>query len=250
MRGVEKIEAGHAPDENDEETAFEPFNLEREKREGYFDDDGNYVRNESDADDEKDAWLDDVHADARLSTAGDKLAVREDSENEGGDTTDVDIANIKRELSTYLEAGETVLDALRRLGGASAGRGNGGKSGGARSHATKSSTSSGKNESSMDAQSKIAFDKVTELSSTLMSNGEYDVYDSRKETLDCAAKENPFSEPAAAPSVPEYAFDEATKLYKCESSGMSYCPKTGGFTDGEGRWWWFDDATQQFVAWT
>jgi CD2 antigen cytoplasmic tail-binding protein 2 len=239
VRGVEKIEAGHAPDENDEETAFEPFNLEREKREGYFDDDGNYVRNESDADDEKDAWLDDVHADARLSTAGDKLAVRKDSVNEAEETTDVDVANIKRELCTYLEAGETVLDALKRLGGASAGRGNGGKSGGARRDATKSSTSSRKTESSMDAQSKIAFEKVTELSSALMSNGEYDVYDSRKETFERAAK------------VPEgYAFDEATKLYKCESSGLSYCPKTGGFTDGEGRWWWFDDSTQQFVAWT
>ena len=187
MRGVEKIEAGHAPDENDEETAFEPFNLEREKREGYFDDDGNYVRNESDADDEKDAWLDDVHADARLSTAGDKLAVRKDSVNEAEETTDVDVANIKRELCTYLEAGETVLDALKRLGGASAGRGNGGKSGGARRDATKSSTSSRKTESSMDAQSKIAFEKVTELSSALMSNGEFDVYDSRKETFERAA---------------------------------------------------------------
>ena len=228
MRGVESFDAGHAPDENDEETAFEPFNLEREKREGYFDDDGNYVRNESDADDEKDAWLDDVHADARLSTAGDKLAVRKDSVIEAEETTDVDVANIKRELCTYLEAGETVLDALKRLGGASAGRGNG---------ATKSSTSSRKTESSMDAQSKIAFEKVTELSSALMSNGEYDVYDSRKETFE--------------PSVPEgYAFDETTKLYKCESSGLSYCPKTGGFTDGEGRWWWFDESTQQFVAWT
>lgn len=228
MRGVESFEAGHAPDENDEETEFEPFNLERERREGYFDDDGNYVRNESDAEDEKDAWLDDVHADARLSTAGDKLAVRKDSDNEGEETTDADVANIKRELCAYLEPGETVLDALKRLGGASAGRGNG---------ATKSSTSTRKTESSMDAQSKIAFEKVTELSSALMSNGEYDVYDSRKETFE--------------PSVPEgYAFDETTKLYKCESSGLSYCPKTGGFTDGEGRWWWFDESTQQFVAWT
>ena len=120
MRGVESFEAGHAPDENDEETAFEPFNLERERREGYFDDDGNYVRNESDAEDEKDAWLDDVHADARLSTAGDKLAVRKDSDNEGEETTDADVANIKRELCAYLEPGETVLDALKRLGGASA----------------------------------------------------------------------------------------------------------------------------------
>ena len=227
---MESFEAGHAPDENDEETEFEPFNLERERREGYFDDDGNYVRNESDAEDEKDAWLDDVHADARLSTAGDKLAVRKDSDNEGEETTDADVANIKRELCAYLEPGETVLDALKRLGGASAGRGNG---------ATKSSTSTRKTESSMDAQSKIAFEKVTELSSALMSNGEYDVYDSRKETFERAAK------------VPEgYAFDEATKLYKCESSGLSYCPKTGGFTDGEGRWWWFDESTQQFVAWT
>ena len=228
MRGVESFEAGHAPDENDEETEFEPFNLERERREGYFDDDGNYVRNESDAEDEKDAWLDDVHADARLSTAGEKLAVRKDSDNEGEETTDADVANIKRELCAYLEPGETVLDALKRLGGASAGRGNG---------ATKSSTSSRKTESSMDAQSKIAFEKVTELSSALMGSGEYDVYDSRKETFE--------------PSVPEgYAFDETTKLYKCESSGLSYCPKTGGFTDGEGRWWWFDESTQQFVAWT
>ena len=52
------------------------------------------------------------------------------------------------------------------------------------------------------------------------------MYDSRKEAFDRAAKENPLCEPAAAPSVPEeYAFDETTKLHKCESSGLSYCPK-------------------------
>ena len=150
----------------------------------------------------KDAWLDDVHADARLSTAGDKLAVRKDSDNEGEETTDADVANIKRELCAYLEPGETVLDALKRLGGASAGRGNG---------ATKSSTSSRKTESSMDAQSKIAFEKVTELSSALMSSGEYDVYDSRKETFE--------------PSVPAgYAFGRDDETVQVRVQRFVVCP--------------------------
>jgi D-alanyl-D-alanine dipeptidase len=31
---------------------------------------------------------------------------------------------------------------------------------------------------------------------------------------------------------------------------MYYSGENGGFTDGQGNWWYFDGNTQQFVAWT
>ena len=29
-----------------------------------------------------------------------------------------------------------------------------------------------------------------------------------------------------------------------------YSPENGAFTDGEGKWWWYDEVTNCFVEWT
>jgi len=254
VHGVENFEISHALDECDKKTAFEPFHLEQERREGYFDDDGNYVRNENESDDERDAWLDDVNVDAELSTAGDKKSVkRMTSDYVQEELSDLEMANMKEELCTYLEAGETVLSALRRLGGTSARRGKGSKS--ETSKVSRNQTTL----SSMRPDEKFVFDKITELSSALMSHGEYDVYNARKESFERASKTSLLdvgvaadgSASGAKPSVPVgYVFDERTGLYKSDASGLLYCPENGGFTNGEGKWWWFDEATRRFVEWT
>ncbi|GMH16390.1 hypothetical protein Nepgr_018231 [Nepenthes gracilis] len=68
---------------------LEPFNLEKEREEGYFDPEGNFVEYVN-VMEEKDAWL---------------------------DSAEVDQSLLKERIANALERGETVLQALRRLKG-------------------------------------------------------------------------------------------------------------------------------------
>ena len=43
--------------------------------------------------------------------------------------------------------------------------------------------------------------------------------------------------------------DAASGMYYSAASGMWYSADNGGFTDGQGHWWYFDGSTQQFVEW-
>lgn len=44
-------------EEDDNEVPLEPFNLQRERQEGYFDEGGHYVENKKDNDEDRDPWL-------------------------------------------------------------------------------------------------------------------------------------------------------------------------------------------------
>nr|GMD92840.1 CD2 antigen cytoplasmic tail-binding protein 2 isoform X2 [Ipomoea batatas] len=134
---------------------IEPFNLDKEREEGYFDANGNYVEyvNENDI---KDAWLDsiDVHPKATKKTR-DKTA----NEDEARDLTSEEIGKIKRRIADVLEPGEKVLQALRRLKGTS------------------------NNKEKMSAENKQLFDQLTEDAMKLLENGDYNVYDERQESF-------------------------------------------------------------------
>jgi CD2 antigen cytoplasmic tail-binding protein 2 len=56
VEDVEQIEEG-LEEEEDEGVALEPFNLARERQEGYFDEGGHYVEHKREGDEENDAWL-------------------------------------------------------------------------------------------------------------------------------------------------------------------------------------------------
>ena len=47
-----------------------------------------------------------------------------------------------------------------------------------------------------------------------------------------------------------YLLDPSNGLYYSAAAGMWYSGDNGGFTDGQGNWWYFDGASGQFVAWT
>lgn len=127
---------------DDEEETFEydgirlePFNLTKEREEGYFDDEENYVKyvnengeegyfdeegnyvdygNESEME-EEDAWVDGIDANYRSYSAP-RPVTKEDN---APDLSSEDIGNIKRRIADTLEPGETILRALRRLIGTS-----------------------------------------------------------------------------------------------------------------------------------
>lgn len=173
----ERVEDAEIEGKDDE--SLMAFNLDKERQEGYFDDDGNYVEYAEEKD-ETDLWLDkDAKVDERLASGAIKRSTAALEEEEDAQAmTERDVAEMQREIAGYLKPGETVLGALKRLGG---------KASGKKSGPPNKSTSS-KPEKPMSAEDKKAFDRLTELSSALMGNGEYEVYTFQKEAFERAAK--------------------------------------------------------------
>ncbi|KAM3742324.1 hypothetical protein ACB098_07G062000 [Castanea mollissima] len=139
----------------DEGIQIEPFNLNKEREEGYFDADGNFVEYVND-NEIKDAWLDSIEAQPKYAGKGSAVINNEDDAN---DLSSDDIGTMKRRIADILEPGETVLRALRRLKGTS------------------------NRKEKMSAESKIVFDQLTEDAMKLMENGEYDVYHEKQEVF-------------------------------------------------------------------
>ncbi|XP_062077144.1 uncharacterized protein LOC133782019 [Humulus lupulus] len=143
----------------DDGIQIEPFNLDKEREEGYFDADGNFVEyvNENEI---KDAWLDSVEVAPKY--AG-KVVIKYDDDIQ--ELTSREIGKMKRRIADALEPGETVLQALRRLKG----------------------TSNNKKDK-MPPEIKAIFDQLTEDAMKLLENGEYDVYSEKKEVFEREAE--------------------------------------------------------------
>ncbi|KAF2915928.1 uncharacterized protein [Oryza sativa Japonica Group] len=143
----------------DDGIRLEPFNLEQEREEGYFDENGNFVEYAR-GNDIKDAWLDSVEVDTKYAEKVQKKREKE-KEEEFQDLSSDDIGKIKRRISNILEPGETIIQALKRL----------------------KNTSSDKR-GKMTEGTKRIFDELTEAAMKLMENGEYNVYSDDRETFE------------------------------------------------------------------
>eukprot|EP00897_Mesotaenium_endlicherianum_P004125 jgi/Mesen1/3740/ME000204S03002 len=195
---------------------IEPFNLTKEREEGYFDAEGNYVEYRLDNDD-TDAWLDSAEVDPSLAGKAAERAVADDAVLE--DLSDASVAAIKRRLADALLPHETVLQALRRLGGApgagASGRGKAGSSGGrnqsnsknrGRDNKAAAEKEKDREAATMAPVDKALFERITEDAMSLMDNGEYGVYSERRETFlreaegyEALARARSGSGPATAP---------------------------------------------------
>jgi len=153
-RGISKVaEVTYKENENfvEDGIQIEPFNLDKEREEGYFDASGNFVEYV------RDAWLDNVEVDPRY--AGLSYTATNDEE-EVQELSSKDVAIMKRRIASVLEPEETVLQGLRRLKG------------------------SGDRKTKMSGETKIVFDQLTEDTMKLMENGEYNVYHEHKEVFE------------------------------------------------------------------
>ncbi|DBA93162.1 TPA: hypothetical protein ACH3X2_003471 [Trebouxia sp. C0005] len=123
LEDLAEAEEGYdKPDQafNEAGIAFEPFHLKKEREEGYFDADGNYIQYK--LDEVKDAWLDSL-AEAGTSSSSELAAPQTSKQstapvNQQLTELDADeLLTYKRRLVDLLQPHETVLTALRRLGG-------------------------------------------------------------------------------------------------------------------------------------
>ncbi|XP_072996712.1 uncharacterized protein [Typha latifolia] len=140
---------------------IEPFNLEQEREEGYFDANGNFVEYASQKK-IKDAWLDSVEVDTRF--AG-KVQEKANTEVDYHDLSSDDIGKIKRNIANILQPGETIIQALKRLKGTSTDK-----------------------RGKMSEVTKHIFDQLTEDAMKLMENGDYNVYHEERETFEREAE--------------------------------------------------------------
>ncbi|XP_068652950.1 uncharacterized protein [Aristolochia californica] len=258
----------------DDGMLMEPFNLEQEREEGYFDAAGNFVEYvvEKEA---KDAWLDSLDTDPRI--AGRNVNQINEVQKEVEELSSQDIGRIKRRIADLLQPGETVLQALRRLKG----------------------SSNGKKEK-MSEETKRMFDQLTEDSVKLMENGEYNVYSDEQEVFEreaegyehlARAKEGPSSPVSDLPPGPaplnlqaahdsshaigdsydmfgdddenlpsdhsknesaatgedqetDYVYDESSGYYYSSSMGYYFDPTSGLYgSAASGKWYSFNEET-------
>lgn len=162
------------------------FNMTAEMEEGKFDEDGNYIRTARDQRDNQDDWLKDV---SRRDIAAARDAVqrraREEAERVGrqdaADEREPVMASLAK-LLAFLDRGETLLEALARLGGT----GGGGPrqrrtASGSRKRGRPATTAAAASGEDAGAAEKVK--RMTELANRLMAETQIEVYDTEREGL-------------------------------------------------------------------
>lgn len=200
-----------AEDEEEQEVPLEPFNMRKEREEGILDDEGNYLdrRKEKkkpvggfnekgdyvilndEEEEEADGWLDslgDVKVDKALATKLAAKAAKDEASYRDEILDDDDKVVFKKRIASLLKPEETVLSALRRLGGTQQSRGREARNTKRKNRHKKDledaqAGASGAGHSSVSAEDKAAFNKLTELADALLSNGEFNIYSFTREGL-------------------------------------------------------------------
>lgn len=176
----EEVGAGgkktHAP-------LIDAFNMRAEQEEGRFDESGNFVRKAVDPDAIHDTWLDGLSKKdiRRAKEAADK---RENERRERDKQNDSIItADLLRTLITHMQRGETVLEALARLG-----KGLRKKPKWQKNKNKKVKENGGEDiemteDNPEETRRKKAIDEVTGAADLLLTRGQTEIYDQEREML-------------------------------------------------------------------
>ncbi|OQD76198.1 hypothetical protein PENDEC_c005G04293 [Penicillium decumbens] len=161
---------------------LDAFNMRAEQEEGRFDDQGNFVRKAVDPDAVHDTWLEGVSKkDIRKAK---EAAERRDAERKEKDRRDDSLltADILKTIIAHLERGETILEALARLG-----------KGLQRKPKWQNKKKNKKNNGAEDVvmteenpeeiNRRKAIDSITGAADILMGRGQNEIYDTERELL-------------------------------------------------------------------
>lgn len=191
---VERAEEDLEEDAEEDGIKIEAFNLKEERERGYFDEHGNYIEktkskggySEEDEDEEEmedDAWVHSEEAKAIDPATLKKIQERQKKMMENEKTraqvlTAVQIARLQWQIAKILDPGETVVRALKRLGGGRAGN---------RRHITKRAKHDPHHADQETPADKEKFNQLTEAASALLDAGEMEVYTRDKSYFQRAA---------------------------------------------------------------
>ena len=163
---------------------LDAFNMKNEQEEGRFDAQGNFVRKAADPDAVHDSWLDGVSK--KDMKKAKEAADRRDEERRQKRIEDDSVltSEVLKVLIPYLERGETVLEALARLG-----------RGKKKEKPRWQNKGRRKSEEAMDVDSEKATDDpaerrrreaveaITGAADQLLTRGQVDIYDAEREML-------------------------------------------------------------------
>lgn len=178
----EEIGAGgkkeHAP-------KLDAFNMKNEQEEGRFDDQGNFVRKAADADAVHDQWLDGVSK-KDMKKAKEAADKRDEEQRQRRIENDSVLASdILKKLIPYLRRGETVLEALARLG-----KGKEKKKPKWQHNKNKRKAGDdmdldqqGSVENTAETRRREAVEAITEAADQLLTRGQNEIYDAERELL-------------------------------------------------------------------
>ncbi|KAL1848066.1 hypothetical protein Plec18167_008763 [Paecilomyces lecythidis] len=165
---------------------LDAFNMRAEQEEGRFDEQGNYVRKAADPDAVYDNWLDGVSK-KDIKKAKD-AAEKRDAERKARERADDSVltADILRTLITNMQRGETVLEALARLGKGIQKKPkwqnkNKNKNRSKRNGASEDVEMSEENPA--EAALKQTIETVTGAADMLLTRGQTEIYDAERELL-------------------------------------------------------------------
>jgi hypothetical protein len=159
---------------NEDGDVVEPFHLQNEREEGHFDQAGNYVFHRKKKG-EEDAWLEGMdEAELEKSIGEAAEAKRKRQERSAAEETRLQSlhsantpAQLKRELLGFLQLGDTVARAMRRLGGGGAGK-------------------------RPNAAQRAQLDRLTEISSLLLAHGATSIFETTHAALKASLDSRPW----------------------------------------------------------
>ena len=161
---------------------LDAFNMRAEQEEGRFDDQGNYVRKAADPDAVYDTWLDGVSK-KDIRKAKEAAEKREEERKEQDRVNDsVLTADALATIITHLERGETILEALARLGKGLQRKPKWQNKKKNKKVAVSEDTEMTEENPEEDVRRK-AIDAVTGAADILMGRGQPEIYDTARELL-------------------------------------------------------------------
>lgn len=161
---------------------IDAFNMKSEQEEGRFDDQGNFVRKAVDPDAVYDSWLDGVSKkDIRKAK---EAAEKRDEERKEKDRINDSVltADVLATIITHLERGETILEALARLGKGLQRKPKWQNKKKNKKHDTLEDTEMTE-ENPDEVRRRTAIDALTGAADILMGRGQPEIYDTERELL-------------------------------------------------------------------
>ena len=162
---------------------LDAFNLRDEQEGGKFDEQGNYVRQAVDPDAVHDVWLEGVSK-REMRRAKEAHAKREAERREKDRADDAkETADVLRNLIANMEIGETILEALARLGKGREKKKPKWQNQTKRKRQIEMDVDEPAEEDPAEKQRREAVEAITDAADLLLSRGEAEIYDTDRELL-------------------------------------------------------------------
>jgi CD2 antigen cytoplasmic tail-binding protein 2 len=188
IQPLKKRKKGLKPgDKEDMGFQLDSFNMKNEMEAGRFDEDGNYIANAKDPHAEHDKWLSGNYSRKGIKAAKEAKEKRERerrAKEKDQDNAGLDEDECRMKLAELMNKGETVMEALQRLG-AAVKRGHSSNKNASNESRNRSTIGKEREGQQLDQESsRQDLDQLTSLSSALMARfGKLNIYDETYEGL-------------------------------------------------------------------